>query len=288
MTIETRALLSHPSLTSPEAEGRPAPPRRPRRKTRLLPVLVSTATIVSFLLLWWLASALALVSPVFLPSPAAVAISLGSLVTTGFVDATLAEHAAASLWRIFGALFFAVLIGVPAGLVIGLSRIGKALFDPVVEFLRPLPPLAYLPLIIIWFGIGEPSKIIVIALAMLPPVIISTAAGVKTVPKDQVRAARSFGASGLQVLSHVILPNTLPGILTGIRIALGAGWSTLVAAELVAANRGLGFMIQSASQFLVTDVVIAGILVIALIAFLLEGLARVVEARLIPWASHRN
>lgn len=145
--------------------------------------------------------------------------------------------------------------------------------------------MAYLPLIIIWFGIGEASKVTVIALSMLPSIVISTAAGVRAVSKDHINAARLFGATRRQVTLHVVLPSALPSILTGIRIALGTGWSTLVAAELVAATRGLGFMIQSAAQFLVTDVVIAGIAVIALIAILLKIAARALERWLAPWAS---
>ena len=209
------------------------------------------------------------------------------MATTGFVDSTLAQHTLASLGRIFGALAAAIVIGVPAGIAIASSRLGKGILDPIVEFLRPLPPLAYLPLIIIWLGIGEASKITVIALAMLPPVIISTASGVRSASRDHINAARSFGATRWQVLRHVILPGAVPSILTGTRIALGAGWSTLVAAELIAASRGLGFMIQSAAQFLVTDIVIAGIFVIAIIAFLFELMARIAERVLVPWASHR-
>ncbi len=254
----------------------------------LLPLVwISLATITALLFLWSLASSYGFVSPLFLPSPVAVYQALRSLAITGFVDATLAEHVGASLLRIFGALAVALVAGIPAGLAIGASRLGKGILDPIVEFLRPLPPLAYLPLVIIWLGIGEASKIAVIALAMLPPVILSTATGVRSASTDHVNAARSFGASRLQVLRHVIVPSALPSILTGTRIALGAGWSTLVAAELVAATRGLGFMIQSAAQFLVTDVVIAGIVVIAAVAFLFELAARLIERWLVPWATRR-
>ena len=124
---------------------------------------------------------------------------------------------------------------------------------------------------------------IVIALAMLAPVALSTAAGVRAASRERVLAARSLGASPRQVLLHVTLPNALPQILTGLRIALGAGWTTLVAAELVAATRGLGFMIQSAAQFLVTDVVLMGIFVIAAVAFALEWAIRRLERILVPW-----
>jgi taurine transport system permease protein len=259
----------------------------PRRKPADPTLLISGLTIAALIALWALAAGLKLVSPVFLPSPLAVLKAIYGVFTVGFVDSTLLQHTGASLFRIFGALLAAIVIGVPAGLAIAVSRVGKGILDPIVEFLRPLPPLAYLPLVIIWLGIGEASKIAVIALAMLPPVIISTVSGVKSTSKDHVNAARSFGATRWQLLLHVILPSTVPSILTGVRIALGAGWSTLVAAELIAATRGLGFMIQSAAQFLVTDIVIAGIFVIALIAFLFEILARYVERTLVPWAAHR-
>jgi taurine transport system permease protein len=259
-----------------------------RNRTRFDTTLViSGLTIVAIMLLWALAANLKLVSAVFLPWPLTVVKSLGAVATTGFVDSTLAQHTLASLGRIFGALAAAIIIGVPTDVAIASSRLGKGILDPIVEFLRPLPPLAYLPLVIIWLGIGEASQITVIALAMLPPVIISTASGARSASKDHINAARSFGATRWQVLRHVNLPGAVPSILTGTRVALGAGWSTLVAVELIAASRGLGFMIQSAAQFLVTDIVIAGIFVIAIIAFLFELVARVAERVPVPWASHR-
>ncbi|NVD42786.1 ABC transporter permease subunit [Ensifer sp. HO-A22] len=277
LSMETASIDNEP--TGETDTGRPARPR---------PVLwISAATVVAVVGLWGLVSFYALVPPLFLPSPLAVLRALRGLATTGFVDATLVQHVAASLSRIFGALAAALILGVPAGLAIGTSRWGKGILDPIVEFLRPLPPLAYLPLVIIWLGIGEASKIAVIALAILPPIILSTASGVKSASADHINAARAFGATRRQLLVHVILPGALPSILTGTRIALGAGWSTLVAAELVAATRGLGFMIQSAAQFLVTDIVIAGIVVIALVAFLFEVVARSVERRLVPWSNRR-
>lgn len=262
------------------------PIRRPRL-ARLLPIAAGVAVTVVILLFWHLASTFAWVSPVFLPHPSAIVRALGRLVTVGYVDSTLLQHTGASLARVFAALAFAVVIGVPAGLVIATSPIGRGILDPIIEFLRPLPPLAYLPLVIIWFGIGETAKILVILLAMVPAITIATAAGVRAASKSQVNAARAFGATKLQLLAHVLLPSAIPSILTGIRIALGAGWTTLVASELVAAGRGLGYMIQSAAQFLVTDVVIAGILVISAIAFAFEALLRFVEHRFVPWVHNQ-
>jgi taurine transport system permease protein len=257
--------------------------RRPVLLKRL-PLLSALATVTLVGALWYLASTNGWVSKVFLPSPEKVLEAFGKLIEVGYVDSTLWQHASASLGRVFGALLFSVAIAVPVGLAIATSPVGRGILDPLIEFIRPLPPLAYLPLIIIWFGIGEPSKVLVIALAMVAPIAISTAAGVRSASLSQLNAARSFGASRLQVLLHVQVPSALPSILTGIRIALGAGWSTLVAAELVAASRGLGFMIQSAAQFLVTDVVIVGIFVISALAFAFELLLRLLEKLLIPWS----
>lgn len=274
------------TLALPDHVDQPAADRQRRSGVRrLLPMAVGATLAAAILIVWQIASNAGWVSKVFLPPPTAVAGALVRLAQTGYVDSTLWQHAGASLGRVFSALLFSVVIGVPAGLVIATSPVGRGILDPIIEFLRPLPPLAYLPLVIIWFGIGETAKVLVIVLSMVPAITISTAGGVRGASRNQVNAARAFGATRLQVLWHVLLPGALPSILTGVRIALGAGWTTLVAAELVAAGRGLGYMIQSAAQFLVTDVVIAGILVISAIAFAFEALLRVIERRFVPWGT---
>lgn len=176
-----------------------------------------------------------------------------------------------------------VIIGIPVGIAMGLSPTVRGILDPLIELYRPVPPLAYLPLMVIWFGIGETSKILLIYLAIFAPVAMSALAGVKSAQQVRIRAAQSLGASRTQVLLFVILPGALPEILTGLRIGLGVGWSTLVAAELIAATHGLGFMVQSAGEFLATDVVLAGIAVIAAIAFGLELGLRALQRRLTPW-----
>ncbi len=245
---------------------------------------LSVATLAVLLAVWWAVAALQLISPLFLPQPGQV---LQKLITIagpqGFMDATLWQHLAASLTRIVIALLAAVLIGVPVGIAMGLNSTVRGILDPLIELYRPVPPLAYLPLMVIWFGIGETSKILLIYLAIFAPVAMSALAGVKSAQQVRIRAARSLGASRAQVLWLVILPGALPEILTGLRIGLGVGWSTLVAAELIAATRGLGFMVQSAGEFLATDVVLAGIAVIAIIAFLLELGLRALQRRLTPW-----
>ncbi len=243
------------------------------------------ATIAVLLAAWWGVTASGLVAPLFLPGPGDVALRLVDLAQHGFIGASLWQHAGASLARVGLALVFALVTAIPLGMAMGLSRRVNAALDPLIEFYRPVPPLAYLPLIVIWFGIGEVTKVILITLAICAPLAIGTASAVRRVDPDRVRAARSLGANRDQVVWLVIFPSALPDILVALRIALGVGWSTLVAAELVAATRGLGFMVQSASQMLVTDVVVAGILVIAAIALVLELLLRWIERRFAGWAS---
>ncbi|MEA3235916.1 taurine ABC transporter permease TauC [Pseudomonas mosselii] len=244
---------------------------------------ISTLTLATLLLGWWLVTAAGWIEPLFLPSPADILAKGWTLLTQGYMDASLWQHLGASLGRIGLALVAATLTAIPVGLAIGYNRVARGILDPLIEFYRPIPPLAYLPLIVIWCGIGELSKVLLIYLAIFAPIAIATATGVRTVDPAKLRAAQSLGATRAQLIRHVILPSALPDILTGIRIGLGVGWSTLVAAELIAATSGLGFMVQSAAQFLVTDVVVLGILLIALIAFALEMGLRALQRKLVPW-----
>ena len=267
-----------PVMTAKPAAHAPIPVRR-SLSTRWISLL----TLVALLIIWWAVTATGVIEPLFLPPPSAVLQKGWLLATTGYMDSTLWQHLSASLSRIGLGLGFAVLTAVPVGIAIGSSRIARGILDPLIEFYRPIPPLAYLPLIVIWCGIGELSKVLLIYLAIFAPIAIATATGVRTVDPAKLRAAQSLGATRAQLIRHVILPSALPDILTGVRIGLGVGWSTLVAAELIAATSGLGFMVQSAAQFLVTDVVVLGILVIALIAFAMEMSLRALQRKLVPW-----
>jgi len=244
---------------------------------------ISLAASAALLAAWYAICRLGLVPPLFLPSPGAVLGQFIAVSQDGFSDATLLQHAGMSLMRIGLGFAFAVSTAVPLGLAMGLNRWVKGIFDPAIEFYWPIPPLAYLPLVIIWLGIGEVAKIAIIALAMFAPLVISAQAGVRSVSLGLIQAALSLGATRGQLFRHVILPGALPEILTGVRIAVGAGWSTLVAAELVAATKGLGFMTLSASEFLVTDVVFVGIFTIAALALGFVFAVRALERWLTPW-----
>jgi taurine transport system permease protein len=181
----------------------------------------------------------------------------------------------------------ACVVAVPVGIGMGMSRVLRGIFDPPLEFYRPLPPLAYLPLIIIWCGIDETPKVLLIFLSCFAPLALAARAGTRSASHEQIHAAYAMGASPGQVVRHVILPAALPDILTGMRIAIGFGWTTLVAAEMVAANVGLGQMVLNASNFLRTDIVVMGIFVIGVVAYAFDLLMRRLERRWVPWKGRK-
>ncbi|MCB1493901.1 MAG: ABC transporter permease subunit, partial [Rhodobiaceae bacterium] len=245
--------------------------------------VISLTTIAVLVFIWWLVTTMGWVKPLFVPSPQAVFAKFISVWNDGFTGSPLWMHIAISAGRVFGAFVLACAVGVPLGLAMGMSRVMRGIFDPPIEIYRPVPPLAYLPLMIIWFGIGEVSKVGLIFLSVFAPVTLAARAGVRSAAIEQIHAAYSFGATRWQVLRHIVLPSALPEILTAMRIGIGMGWTTLVAAEMVAATQGIGYMVLSASQFLQTAVVIMGIIVIAAIAYLFDLLMRFVERRVVPW-----
>ena len=245
--------------------------------------LYSIVTVLALLALWWLATTLGWVKPIFWPSLEAVGDRIGILVERGFRNVPLIDHVWISVWRVLLGVFLGAAVGIPLGFAMGLSTVVRGLFDPIVEFMRPIPPLALIPLIILWRGIDESAKVSLLFLASLFIMIIAARSGVNSVRISKVHAAYSLGASKMQVLRHVILPNALPEIFTGIRTAMGVCWGTVVAAELVAADRGVGSMIMIAKNFLQTDTVVIGIIIIGIIGYAIEIVMRLLERWLIPW-----
>jgi taurine transport system permease protein len=244
---------------------------------------ISVITVTSLFVLWFAITNLGLIKPLFLPSPQAVFQQFHEYLTGTANDKPLWQHLLASVLRVSVAFWLAFLTAVPVGIAMGMSRVVRGIFDPPIEFYRPLPPLAYLPLIIIWFGIDETPKVLLIYLACFAPLALAARSGMKSAAQEQINAAYSMGANYRQVIVHVILPSAMPEILVGMRIAIGFGWTTLVAAEMVAANVGLGQMVLNASNFLRTDIVVMGIVVIGIIAYLFDLLMRWVERKLVPW-----
>jgi taurine transport system permease protein len=221
--------------------------------------------------------------PIWLPAPEAVWSRIVEISREGYQNSTLLEHLGWSLFRVVLGFFCGALVGIPLGYAMGLSSWFRGWFDPIVEFMRPVPPLALIPLVIIWAGIGETGKIILLFLAALWIMTISARAGVSGVNITKVHAAYSLGASKWQIMRHVIMPNSLPEIFTGARVAMGVCWGTVVAAELVAAEKGAGMMIMVASKFQLTDIVIMGIILIGIIGYGIDILMRKAEKVLVPW-----
>ena len=259
--------------------------------------LWSIVTVVVLVFAWWVATVGGVVDPIFWPplegslypwdnpdrAKPGVVDRFVSLVVDGYRNVSFGEHIWTSVKRVLLGVFFGALIGIPLGFAMGLNSVARGLLDPVVEFVRPIPPLALIPLVILWLGIDEVAKTFLLFLAALFIMLIAARAGVSSVRISKVHAAYSLGASRSQVLRHVILPNALPEIFTGLRTSMGVCWGTLVAAELVAADQGVGSMMMIAKNFLQTDVVVIGIIVIGAIGFAIEMLMRMLEGWLVPW-----
>ncbi len=221
--------------------------------------------------------------PLYLPSPEAVWQRMTLIASEGFRNTSLLGHLGYSLFRVIVGFLIGAAVGIPLGYAMGLSDWFRGWFDPIVEFMRPVPPLALIPLVIIWAGIGETGKIILLFLAALWIMAIAARAGVSGVNITKVHAAYSLGASKSQIMRHVIVPNSLPEIFTGARVAMGVCWGTVVAAELVAAEKGAGMMIMVASKFQNTDIVLMGIILIGVIGYGIDILMRKAENVLVPW-----
>lgn len=243
----------------------------------------SILSVITLFVLWFLVSVFEVVDPIFWPAPVAVWDQFTTISAEGYRRFTLLEHVGWSLYRILVGFGLGCVVGIPLGFAMGLSNILRGWFDPIVEFFRPIPPLAFIPLVIIWLGIGEESKILLLFLTAVWIMTIAARSGVTGVRLSKIHAAYSLGASKFQVLRYVILPNALPEIFTGMRVAIGVCWTTVVAAELVAAESGVGFMIMVASKFLSTDIVVMGVILIGIIGYAMDIFMRQLEARLIPW-----
>lgn len=246
--------------------------------------LLSSLTVAMLLAAWAVATQMGWANELFLPKPQAVWAAFVKTMTKGYQGATLLQHLGASLYRILVAFALACLIGIPLGVLMGVSRNSRALLNPLIEFYRPLPPLGLYTLLVMWLGIGESSKLSLLFLAGLPGIVISTIQAVTSVDPVYVRAAQSLGAGRRELLFHVYLPAAGPLILAGMRISLGFTYTVLVAAEIVAASAGIGWMIWDAAKFLLSDVVIMGLIVLGLTGVVLDLIMRGIAKALMPWA----
>jgi len=271
-----------PRAATPSATGaRPKP-----RKTlgRPAAVLLRVCSLLLFFTLWWGVSllnahVLKVFNPVLLPAPDEVLRAGIKMAASG----ELLRHITASLSRVLWGFGIAAVLGVAVGTALGRSRVLEHLVEPTLEMLRPIPPLAFLPMMVLWFGIGESSKVAFIAYAAFFPVFTTTVEGIKYVDPVLIRAASSLGATERQIFWHVVLPAATPNIITGLRLAFGLSFFVIVAAEFIAADSGLGFLINDARTFFLVANMLLGAAVIGIIGVVANVLLRKLEARLLRW-----
>ena len=248
--------------------------------------VISLTTIAIVFLAWTLVTANKLVDPLFLPSPMAVWDAFIDIWQNGYKGNSLIFHIGESMYRLTVALLLAIVTAIPLGMLSGFAKPIRAALDPIVEFYRPLPPLAYYTLLVIWLGIENPSKIALLYLGAFAPLYIAAVSGVQRIPRDRVNASLSLGASSWQVFVYVIFPSCLPDLFTGLRTAIGFTYTTLVAAEMVAAVSGIGWMVLDASKFLRSDVIFVGIIIMGIIAIAIDAGIRWVQKTQLPWIGH--
>jgi taurine transport system permease protein len=245
------------------------------------PALLSLGLILAA---WTVVTQLDLVSDLFLPGPDEVWSALLDLLQNGYKSRSIWVHAGLSLERVFGGFVTGAAVGTLLGLAMGYNRNVEALFSPFIEFLRPLPQLSYLVLLIVWFGIGELPQILLLFLTALPVSAVAAMDGVRSTSIQRLQVARTLGASEWQIFRHVVLPSALPEIFTGARLAIGVVYATLIAAEIIAGSTGLGWMILDAGRFLRSDYVFVGIILIGLMGLGLDRLLLATERHVVHWA----
>jgi taurine transport system permease protein len=246
---------------------------------------MATATSVALVLAVWIAlTEGGAVSDLFMPGAGELWAAFTDLIEDGYKSRTLVEHITDSLYRVLVGFGLGALVGTLLGLLMGYVPVVDALCAPFIEFLRPLPQLAYLVLLIIWLGIGEASKITLLFLTALPVSAVAARDGVRNVSISRIQAAQTLGANQWQVLRYVILPSASAEIFTGARLAIGVVYGTLIAAEIIAGTSGIGWMILDAGRFLRSDYVFVGIFIIGLMGIALDRLLLAVERRAVHWA----
>jgi NitT/TauT family transport system permease protein/taurine transport system permease protein len=265
----------------PPAAAAPAPSRRRRLSLRWL---VSGASVAALLLAWYLATGpLELLSAMQLPSPADAYDALLEIAGAGYADGTLWQHIVASTGLVLYGFAAAALTGVPLGILMGRSRLVEAYVNPVFQIVRPIAPIAWIPLTILWFGLGTSAKVFVIWLAAFAPTVINTHTGVRNVDDTLLQAARVNGAAGRLMLLDVVVPGALPSIFTGLRTSLQACWMVLVAAELVGSFVGLGHVLIIATRDLNSGMILVAMAAVAAMGMLMSALLAQVERKVMPW-----
>src|SRR5262245_25131628 len=250
--------------------------------------VIGTATIASLLGLWAILTMVTgTIDTLRFPAPTQFWQSARQIMTTGYADGTLLSHALHSLKLVVMGFAVAAAVGVPLGLLMGWSRRAEALINPVFLLIRPIPPLAWIPLAILWLGLGDAAKIMVIFFAAFVPSVINTFTGVRSIEPHLIEAARMLGMSRWRLAREVLVPASAPMIFTGLRLSLQASWTTLVAAELVGALAGLGRVLNVAQQDIYPAMVMVGMAVVGVLGWATTRLLAMAESRAMPWIAVR-
>jgi taurine transport system permease protein len=278
------ALLTPKRINQPAAMSKPSHlPLGLSRRT-----LIGLMTVVLALFLWWVATSLTgLISPARFPRPYEVGEALQQIISTGYGNGRLHQHVLHSIKLVAMGFAVAVGIGVPLGLLMGHSRRAEALLNPAFLLLRPIPPLAWIPLAIVWLGLDDASKILVIFVAAFVPSVINSYTGVKNIETPILEAAKMLNIRGWSLVREVLVPGALPMIFTGLRLSLQASWTTLVAAELIGALYGLGSILNQAAQDIYPAMILVGMMGVAICGAFSTALLGKLENRAMPWRNQR-
>lgn len=277
-----RPQTHEPIASPPRAASTPAPASRARTAARFSDRTLRVISLVmplAVLVVWECFARLGLLSPQVLPAPTRVAQTAISLIAQG----RLLTDMGVSLLRAVTGFVIGGTLGVALGTAVGFSRVAEAFFDRNIQMLRAIPFLALLPLVIVWFGVGEAGKIFLVALGVLFPIYVNTVLGIRQVDPKLLELGRVMGLSKRTLIRRIVIPGALPSILTGVRYALASAWLALVVAETIATSTGIGFLAMDAREFLRTDVIVMTIVIYAGIGVLADAFARGLERRLLRW-----
>lgn len=247
-----------------------------RLKGLVVPIII--------VIIWWISTSLNLVNAYLLPSPGKIVDTILTLVGNGL----LVKHLTASLYRVFAGFFISVIIAIPLAVLVALNKKAYDYLEPLLEFIRHIPPIALIPLLILWMGIGEAPKISIIILATFFPVFLNTISGIVNSDVRLEEVGTVFNFSKLDILIKIIIPQALPSILVGLQLGLGYSWRSLIGAELIAASTGIGYMIIEAEQLSRPDIIIVGILSIGLLGYVLDGFFLRTTNKLIKWDREKS
>ncbi|MFP3929146.1 MAG: ABC transporter permease [Desulfobacteraceae bacterium] len=240
---------------------------------------ISIASFAFFMLVWEVFCRLGLIEPIFLPAPSLIVLRAVKMIDQG----ALFVHVLASTRRVMVGFLVASLVAIPFGIFLGSSRTFKAIFDPLISLLRPLPSMSWIPISLLWLGITETQKYSIVFMGSFAPSLLYIIEATRGIDPILIRAAQNLGASRWDVMREVILPGALPQIIAGLKVMLGIAWTCIISAELVAAEEGLGFLIMNAKEYFQTDTIFLGMLLISLTVIVIDTTFKMVEGKILPW-----